>query len=210
MRVAIFDRVEPAVLTQLPQRIVETCSRRTAIVMLIVTIPIVVAAAAASFLLVYEAAFAPAVRAIVAEHPAITLEVMVGIAFWVYLLTLPLKRLSDRLSIRRTIEIDEGTVRVIEMGRFRTKTWTVPLASFAGVAHHIRASLSGTRHELILVHPTRDKSVLLSLADTLSQTEVDRVANLLGHKEIPASSLYRFEGMWPRLALPAWRGPAHA
>ena len=70
----------------------------------------------------------------------------------------------------------------------------MPLASFAGVAHHVRASLSGTRHELILVHPDREKSVLLSLAAKVAQAEVDRVAALLGHKEISPGVLYRFTG----------------
>jgi hypothetical protein len=74
----------------------------------------------------------------------------------------------------------------------------------------VRASLSGTRHELILVHPEREKSVLLSLAAKMAQTEVDRVATLVCHKEIPASALYRFGVQLPRVVQPAWRGAAHA
>lgn len=210
MRVAIFDRVEPPVLSALPQRLVQTCSRPAALFMLIVTVPIVAAIGIASFELILAAAFAPAVRAVVAQHPAIAIEVLVGIAFWIYLLALPLKRLTDRLFLSRTIEIDDGTVRVIEKGHFRTRTWSQPLATFTGVAHHVRASLSGTRHELILVHPQRDKSVLLSLASAMPQAEVDRVATLLGHNEIPPLSLYRFNGGWPRFSMPAWRNPAHA
>ncbi len=79
-----------------------------------------------------------------------------------------------------------------------------------GVVHHVRASLSGTRHELILVHPQREKSVLLSLADKMPQSEVDRVAALLGQKVVPPSELYRFKALWPRIWLPAWRDPAPA
>ena len=210
MRVAIFDRVEPAVLTKVPQRLIETCSRRAAIIMLVATVPIVLAIGTTSLVLLFKAAVTPAVRATVAEHPALALEALAGFAFWVYLLALPLKRLTYRLCISRTVEIDEGTVRVIERRPFRTQTWSAPLASFQGVAHHVRASLSGTRHELILVHPSRRKSVLLSIADAMPQSEIDRVATLLGHKEISPSSLYRFEGLWPRLPLPAWRGTAHA
>jgi len=210
MRVAIFDRVEPSTISRLPLRLVETCSRRAAAIMLVATIPVVIGLAISSFGLLIEAASAPTVRTIVAAHPVIGLEVLAGITVWLYLLALPLKRLARRLSIRRTVEIDDGTVRIIEQGYIRTRSWVAPLASFEGVAHHVRASLSGTRHELILVHPARGKSVLLSLASQLSQVEVERVATLLGHKEIPPSSLYRFNALWPRVAAPTLGDPAHA
>jgi hypothetical protein len=42
------------------------------------------------------------------------------------------------------------------------------------------------------------------------QSEVDRVAAMLGCKEIPPSELYRFGLRLPRTVLPAWRNPAHA
>ena len=74
----------------------------------------------------------------------------------------------------------------------------------------MRASLSGTRHELILVHPERDKCVLLSVAPRTTQAEVDRVATLLGHKEIPPSELYRFKALWPRMTPVSLPDPAHA
>ena len=112
------------------------------------------------------------------------------------------------MTVTRTVEIDERTVTVTEGGQFRTWTWSAPLGAFTGLAHHLRASLSGTRHELILVHPEREKSVLLCLADTLAQQEVERVATLLGHKEIPSSVLYRFKVRLPRLSLPTWRHAA--
>lgn len=210
MRVAIFDRVEPSTISRLPLRLVETCSRRAAIVMLVVTIPLVVFLAVASYGLLMQAAAAPTVRTVVAAHPAIGLEVLAGIAVWLYLLGLPLQRLARRLSISRTVEIDDGTVRVIEQGYFRTRSWVAPLAAFQGVAHHVRASLSGTRHELILVHAERDKSILLNLSSQVSQAEVERVATLLGHKEIPPSSLYRFHALRPRVGATALGDPAHA
>ena len=80
MRVAIFDRVEPSTISRLPLRLVETCSRRAAIIMLVVTIPLVIALAVASFGLLMQAASAPSVRTVVAAHPAIGLEVLAGFA----------------------------------------------------------------------------------------------------------------------------------
>ncbi len=200
MRVAIYDRVEPPVPADLPLRLVQTCSHRAATVFLVVLIPAVMAFATASLLLILTAAFAPATRAAVEQHPALALEILAAIGFSSFLLWLPMKRLLARLAIRRTVEIDATSVRVLEGGHFRSWAWSAPLSSFTGVAHHVRASLSGTRHELILVHSIREKSVLLSVADRTPQSEVDRVVGLLGHKEIPPSELYRFRAPWPRMS----------
>jgi hypothetical protein len=210
MRVAIFDRVEPPVPAELPFRLVATCSHRAAALTLVLAVPFVIAIGVATVMLVLHALFAPAARAVVAQHPGLSLEILAAVVFWTYLLGWPLKRLFDRLSVSRTIEIDAASVIVTERGYLRAHSWAVPLASFAGVAHHVRASLSGTRHELILVHPDRHKSVLLSVAAKVAQAEVDRVAALLGHKEISPGVLYRFTAPIARIQLAAWRNPAHA
>ncbi len=208
MRVAIYDRVEPPVPAELPLRLVETCSHRPAIAKLVLAVPAVVAVAVASLALLMEALFTPAARAVVAQHPVLALEILAAIAFWIYLLGLPIRRLLSRITMTRTVEIDEAGVTVTEGGYLYRRTWTAPISSYMGVTHHLRASLSGTRHELILVHPERRKSVLLSLAGTMAQEEVDRVATLLGQKEIPSSELYRFTVRLPRLGRPTWRPAA--
>jgi hypothetical protein len=210
MRVANYDRVEPPVPCSLPFQLVQTCCRRAAAAMLVVAVPAVVAVAIISLALILEAMVSPGIRAVMAQHPALGPEILVGLAFWVYLLALPLRRLVHRLAGSRIIEVGEATVSVTESGILRTHRWSTPLKSYIGVAHHVRASLSGTRHELILVHPTRAKSLLLGLSARISQSEVDRVAALLGHKEIPPSELYRFKARIPRLSLPMWRRAVHA
>jgi hypothetical protein len=209
MRVAIFDRVDPPVPADLPLRLTETCSRRSAMAMLVFAVPAVFAIGLSTLMLIVEVVVVPGPRAAMAEHPVLGLEVLTGIAFGAYLLGLPLKRLIQRLAAARTILIDDTSVTVTEIGHFRRQTWTAPRSDFSGLTHHVRASLSGTRHELILVHPERDKSLLLSVAPRMLQSEVDRVTALLGCKEIPPSELYRFGMRLPR-ALPAWRNPAHA
>ena len=85
MRVAIFDRVEPPVPSELPLRLTETCSRRSAMALLILTIPAVLAAMLASLMLILEALVIPGPRAILAQHPVLGLEILTGIAFWAYL-----------------------------------------------------------------------------------------------------------------------------
>ena len=214
MRVAIYDRVEPPIPTKLPFRLVQTCSRRSAIPLLVLAVPAVIALAASSLLLVFEAASTPAARSLLAQHPALGLEIVAAMAFWLYLLGLPVRRLFYRMALARTVEIAERTVTVTERGGFRTSTWSAALSSYTGLAHHLRASLSGTRHELILVHPEKHKSVLICLAASLPQDEVDRVAEVLGQKEISPRALYRktrpgrHARALGRHALPLWRPAA--
>jgi hypothetical protein len=205
MRVAIYDRVEPPVPAHFPVRLTASCAQRAATVWLALGLPAVLAVAIASVALVLETLSAPAARAVLAQHPALGLEVLAAITFWLYLLALPIRRLFHRVAATRSVEIDADTVTVSEGGYFRRKTWSAPLGSYVGLAHHLRASLSGTRHELILVHPEKPKSVLVSIADSLPEGEVRRVAALLGQKVIPASELYRITARLQRLAQPLWR-----
>jgi hypothetical protein len=210
MRVAIYDRVEPPVPAQLPLRLAQTCSQRAAVALLALVVPAALGGTVAALTVVLQALLAPGARAVVGQHPALGIEILFAIGFVIYLLALPTRRLVARLSATRVVEIADGVVSVTEGGHFRSWTWTAPLSSFTGVAHHVRASLSGTRHELILVHPTRAMSVLLSVAPRTSQSEVDRVATLLGHKEIPPSELYRFKALWPRMTPAHLPDAAHA
>ena len=210
MRVAIYDRVEPPVPAQLPLRLTQTCSQRAAMALLALIVPAAIGVTSAALAVLIQALQAPDARAVVGQHPAVVLEILFAIGFLIYLLALPTGRLIARLTTTRTVEIAHGYVSVVEGGQFRTWRWTAPLSSYTGVAHHVRASLSGTRHELILVHPTRAMSVLLSVAPRTTQSEVDRVATLLGHKEIPPSELYRFKALWPRMTPAPLPDAAHA
>lgn len=209
MRVAIYDRVDPPMPAELPLRLTQTCSQRAATVFLTLVIPGTVAATIAAVAIV-QAMLSPAARILIEQHPVQGFEILAAIGFLIYLVALPTKRLIDRLATTRTVEIGHGMVTVTEGGYFRSWAWSAPLASFTGVAHHVRASLSGTRHELILVHPERGKSVLLCVAPRTSQSEVDRVAALLGHKQVAPSELYRFKGLWPRISTAPLPDAAHA
>ena len=87
---------------------------------------------------------------------------------------------------------------MIEEGLFAGKIWEEPVARYTGVAHHIRTSLSGTRHELVLAHPDRARSILISAAPDISQDDVDRICTLLGRAEISSRELYSVRGLRDR------------
>src|SRR4029079_14719217 len=152
MRVAIYDRVDPAMPADMPIHLSQTCSQRTAAVMLSLAVPATIAATFAAFAIV-QALLSPSARALIGQHPVQTLEILFAVAFLIFLIGLPAKRLVDRLASTRTVSIGNGTVTVTEGAYFHNWTWSAPLASYNGVAPHVRASLSGARHELILVHP---------------------------------------------------------
>jgi hypothetical protein len=103
----------------------------------------------------------------------------------------------------------EFTLRLTQNGCQRGATAPAGFDAVLG-AHRSHAALPGARHALILAHPERDKSVLLSVAPRTSQSETDRVATLLGHKEIPPSDLYRFKDLWPRMTTAPLPDVAHA
>lgn len=133
----------------------------------------------------------PQLRSVIAGQPLIALQLAVALIVWIALFALPLSGLFARLTWRRSVEITPEHVAVSDDGAFGTTNWTAPLASYRGVAHHIRSSLSGNRHELILVHPDPHHSVLLLVAEHISETDIARMANLLRMPQIPASELYR-------------------
>lgn len=133
----------------------------------------------------------PELRGIIANQPMIALQLAVALTFWIALFAWPLTKLFARLAWRRSVEITRDNVAVCDDLAFGTSNWTAPLQSYTGIAHHIRSSLSGNRHELVLVHPEPHHSVLLMVADHVSDTEVARMTALLRLPQVPASELYR-------------------
>lgn len=147
---------------------------------------------------------APEARSLMSEQPGSVLQLGFGLAIWTALLGWPAKRLAKRLSARRIVTLTARDVTVDERGLFGSRTWSAPITSYTGVAHHVRASLSGVRHELILLHDDPSRSVLLAIAPRFSQAELDRVCDLLGAQEISARLLYERPVATATAAFPAF------
>lgn len=126
-----------------------------------------------------------------ASRPAEVAGLTLGLAGWTALFLVPAQRVIQRGWNRRSITITPERVTVSDKGLVGSRLWTAPLAEFRGVAHHVRATLSGIRHELILVHSISGRSVLLHAADSISQSTIDRAAALLDLPQLPARELYR-------------------
>lgn len=123
-------------------------------------------------------------------HPAAALQIALGMSLVTILVGWPLRALVDRAGGERIVEIDDSDVTVTDLGALRRRTWRMPLKEFLGLTHHVRTTHSGPRHELILVHPNRRRSILVALADRMTDTEVSISAARLGVGVVPATALY--------------------
>lgn len=124
------------------------------------------------------------------EHPGSAALLAAGVLVGIALLTFPLRAGLARLSSSGRVEMADGMVNVERRGLVALERWSAPLAQFCGVTHHIRATLSGPRHEIILVHPERDKDVLLHLAHRHPPEGAEYYARLLGLPELQPRELY--------------------
>lgn len=191
MRQAVSSNVVPAPsFDSLPFNAEQTSSRTAAVLMLLLLIPVLCLVIVPVGLVLVLAT--GEVRDAIAHHPLAAAILGAGLAIWVALFLVPAKRIIERFGNRRRVTIARERVTVADESLFGSRLWSAPLADFRGVAHHVRATLSGVRHELILVHPTRNRSVLLHSADAIAQSTIDRATALLRLQQVPAHELYLF------------------
>jgi hypothetical protein len=166
----------------LPFQAEQTSSRTASAILLLLLVPVLATMIVPVGLLVVFAA--NEVREAIIHKPLPAAALGVGLLTWTALFLVPAKRLIQRFGRRRCATIARERVTVADNSLFSVKHWSAPLAEFSGVARHVRATLSGTRHELVLVHPARNRSVLLHSADAIAQSTVDRAAALFRLQQI--------------------------
>jgi hypothetical protein len=190
MQLSAIDRITPATpIDQLPIRLELVGSRGSLVIASMLTM----AAAAllmTPFALVGSlAAFQPEAFLNADVSLLAGLQLAAAFSMALVLLVFAIRRVRMAWGRSATVEIGYGVVAVNERRFGMTHRWAVPVSDFLGVAHNVRSSLSGSRHELVLVHPDPSKHVLLGLAPVMPQQQIDRVVILLGLLEIPARSI---------------------
>jgi hypothetical protein len=123
--------------------------------------------------------------------PARAAGALAGVAIWLFMFGIPAWRAFARMGRSQTIRIAGGLVEVSEKTMMRTYDWVAPLSEFQGISHNVRTNVSGTRQELILVHPHAAKCLLLGMKDTISQTETDDLAARLNVPVLPTGFMHR-------------------
>jgi len=191
MNTSSFELVAPVeALDRLPIRLEQSASRSSTVLWLLLLIPALAAIAIPLPLVAAHVLTDPAALALLSEHPVTGIQILAGFALWCVLFVRPLHRLLSRAGQTRLIEITPTDIRITDRGLLGTRTWSEPLTAFRGLAHHVRSTLSGVRHELVLVHPDQRRHVLLVAGPAITQTALMRAAVLLGLPEIPARAMY--------------------
>ena len=189
MRAAAFETIYPSgPVTALPLNLIQTASRSSPVLILALALPAACAALIPLWLIAKHAAHD---TSILFQRPDKAFWMVAALVLWVLLFGWPIALRAVRFGYCRQIEITGARVNVSEGWGMWCKTWSEPVAAYVGLAHHVRASLSGTRHELILIHPERERSLLLHAGDKISQAEIDQLTRLLGCREIAPQLYYR-------------------
>ena len=143
------------------------------------------------------AAFAIAsseVRGALEEQPGVALELALAFACWTALICLPLRNMLAAILCHRHVDIANGAIEVVDSTPFSRRSWRSPVAAFDGIAHHVRSSLSGVRHEAILIHPDRRRNVVLMVAAQIGDPQLRELGRLLGLPHLSPTRVYDFGG----------------
>ncbi len=191
MSLTKYDAVSPAApFHALPLVLELSASRASAWLSILMLTPAIGGLALPLTMLAAQAVAEPSTLTAISNHPFAAVQIFAGLLIWTALFVYPLKRIVGRLGAKARITIADATVTVEQKGLFGSTTWNAPLASYQGVAHHVRATMSGLRHELVLVNPDPAKCLLVAVADRMPQATIDATKALLGLPEVPAKSLY--------------------
>lgn len=144
------------------------------------------------------------------ERPWAAAQIAVGLSFCLAMLAVPALRGLSRLWVRREVRLGGDAVEILRHTPLGNERHTVPLRTYEGIAHHVRASLSGLTHEIILVHPDSDFCVTLLTAERVTQGMLDECKSLFGLPEIPVRTIYERGGRKSGPSLSSSPSPARA
>lgn len=163
----------------------------TAATQTLLLLPVLIAVLAPSAMIAAEALAKPTTLDRLAASPVNTAGALIGVAIWLAMFGIPALHALRRIGWSRHVELDRDMVNVCDRNLLGTRAHNLPLRAFEGISHHVRTNLSRTRHELVLVHPDRSKSLLVLMADTISQEETEAFARRFGVPLLPAGVLFR-------------------
>jgi hypothetical protein len=186
---AALSRVAPAPFRSLPFEVEHKSSRTTAVVLMALLVPALAMVVLPVGMIL---TFASHDLWDAATHKPLPVLILGGgIVAWVAMLVVSAKRLVQHFGSRRRVTIAQDRVIVDDSNWFGSSQWSAPLAEFSGIAHHVRATLSGVRHELVLVHTAGDRSVLLYAAQAIPQSMIDQASHMFRLPQVEAHPLMR-------------------
>lgn len=187
LRHANYDSVSPRPsFDVLPAQFVERSSQPALIfkALLLGTMALLVAVPVA--MIAMGVATAPAERMPSTLSPFAALQLAMALIALAGLILLPLSAILARIGRRRSVHITRDAVHLQAHGLLSQRRQMLAITDYRGVTYRVRTTLSGTRHEILLVHPQPENSVLLAAADHAGDVSVARAAAALGVLEVPA------------------------
>lgn len=192
MRLEAVHTSVPATLpSEFPLKLEQKTANAGPVIMLMILVPLA-GALLAPFLMLLEGLLTdPGLRANVVAHPMSAVQVILAFGIWCALFAWPIKRLAAQLARSRTVEIGNGIVHITDRSVLSEKSWRLPISDYTGVCHHVRSSLSGVRHELVLNHWDHRRSVLIAMQPRMAEADIAQVQKLFTAGVSPALDLYR-------------------
>lgn len=130
---------------------------------------------------------APDGIAVLVAKPVASLGLLAAVAMSSLLAAVPIAAAVARFGRRQSVVVTGHEVTVEERSLVGFTEWRAPLSSFRGLAHCVRTSLSGVRHEIVLVHPEAARSILLSVQPRVTAGDVERMAKVLSLPTLSAA-----------------------
>jgi hypothetical protein len=124
------------------------------------------------------------IRAILSERPLVAAELALALAFWIGIFAWPLRKLAKTLRTKGNVTISRDVVCIERPLRSGKETWSLPLNAYEGLAHHVRSTISGTEHALVLEHADPARSISLLVAEHIDACEIQRVSVALALPQI--------------------------
>lgn len=174
---------------QLPIRI-EQAAAATAFSRVLLLLPAVAAITALLAGVAIAAAGEPAMLDALAQRPLASMQIAAGLVLWGALFVVPASRAIATLWRERVVVIDDGIVEISDRRLTGARRRRVAICEYRGIAHHIRASLSGLTHEIVLVHDEPTLTVTVASAERVTQAQLDAMKSLLQLPEIPPRAIY--------------------
>ena len=179
---------DAAPLVQLPIVFRDQASRPSQLIQLVIMLP---AALAILLPLGLLGARWSDLADIAADNPVATVQLLAGLGIWSILFVIPALRLIADFGWRRTVVIDGRQVTVTHTSLLRRHTLRARLDDCHGIAHLVRTTNAGPRHELVLVHELAGLRVPFHIADRIAPATISRAGALLGLPEIPGRRVLR-------------------
>lgn len=176
--------------SSLPTSIQQKASTTAQVLTLILLGPACVTLAMPLLMVMAHISSQPGALLALFDRPITPLLLALTAATWCLLFAWPVLRAIERLLSRRTVEIGRDRITVRDRSVLGEDIWSAPVDSYTGLVHLVRSSLSGVRHELLLAHERKDRCVVLAVAPRIDQSEIDRVAALLGVRELSSREYY--------------------